>query len=480
VLEVSERFRHKSFRDEILGFVGVSKEELEIVDSMPFQRLRRVMQLDVANLVYPNASHNRFAHSLGVMFLATRMAEEAYNWKTRLGEKVDDSEKLRLLGEVRIAALLHDIGHYALSHCGEQALEQTGGPQKAHEVLGAELVTSSFMRDVVERAAQSIGSDYENIMNYVRKTPSVPRYILQVLDSDLDADKMDYLIRDSHHTGVAYGIFDRERLFRMIRCVDDTLVVDERGANVIESYLIARYEMYNQVYLHKTVSSFRGIARTVMDKLIDYRLLPTFEEIRNEPALIVNVDDFAFFGLVQHAANGVLSHMDGKQISDKGLEYLSKRLLWRKRLPLAFQRPLFRRSRSGGFADFCENCEKKPELARILKEDEVYQSLSDQLRKGEFNDKFDKICSNHALPPETVIVSIQDVKIRGVSRGMPSRGKEMGEEIIICPQKSQDGQGRYESLVDLIGGVSMNTIRVFAPEEIRTEIEEALASSCGN
>ena len=445
---------------------------------MPFQRLRRVKQLDVADLVYPNASQNRFAHSLGVMFLATRMAEEVLGSKVRAGERVDDAERLRLTGELRIAALLHDIGHYALSHCGENALEKAGGPDKAHEKLGAVLVQSDPLKGIVSRAAQSIGSDYQNIMNYMARTHGGPRYIFQILDSDLDADKMDYLIRDSYHTGVAYGVFDRERLFRMIRCIDDTLVVDEKGTNAVESYLVARYEMYTQVYLHKTVSCFRGIAETIMRKLIGYGLLPSFEKIKKEPGQIADVDDCKFFTLVQEAANGTLRTPEGEQVSDEGLQYLSKCLIWRKRIPLAFYRHVFRAPRLVGLTNHSEDCEEGPEAGLQLEKGDAFESMKKQLRDGEFTDRFARICSHYSLPAETVVIRTKDhVDIGGVSRKIPPKGEEMDERIVMQPQDTSECQGSYGSLIDLIAGASMKVIRVFAPEEVRNEIKKVLEQS---
>jgi HD superfamily phosphohydrolase len=479
-------YSYKIFGDEVLGFVGVSENELKIIESTPFQRLRRVMQLDVANLVYPNAMHNRFTHSLGVMYLSTRMAEEALDWKSRTsGKKVNPVDRARIIGELRILSLIHDVGHYALSHCGENALHQVDGPEDAHESFGKILAQSEIMRDGLEEAADECGSNYNQIITAIQTQREDPRFVFQILDSHLDSDKMDYLIRDSYHTGVACGIFERERLFRMLRCVEDTLTIDPRGENAIESYLLARYEMYNQVYLHKTVSCFRGIAEKILTYFIQCKLLPNYKELLETPQRVDDVDDFSFFSLVHKAAKGTLFDSNEKEIpieegSIEGLQYLAKHLVWRERIPQAFHKSLFNSPQYLKIMRICDEYDKNSEFSSYLERSEDYDTFVKKLEDNKFDDEFEIICSKNNLPPDSVIVKIEeDITIPPIIKRVPSRKDEYTKAIILLPKEKLDDADRPESIADLISGSSMRVFRVFAPREIKEEIRKLLEGSYG-
>lgn len=253
-------------RDPIHTFVRLDSSERRVLDSEPVQRLRHIHQLAMSYLVYPGATHKRLEHSLGVMELASRI----YDVVTRA--PMDDSvrEQLPQLKDpyerdywrrvLRMAALCHDIGHLPFSHAAEKELLPEGW---THERLTREIVLSEQMRGIwdamippmrpehIARIAvgqkESKGekpfNTWENILSEI------------IIGDSLGADRMDYLLRDSHHCGVAYGRFDHYRLVDTLRILatpnsEAALGLEEGGIQSAEALLWARYLMYSQVYLH--------------------------------------------------------------------------------------------------------------------------------------------------------------------------------------------------------------------------------------
>ena len=253
------------FRCPIHGFVSVDEWERDIVDHPVFQRLRRIRQLAWTEMTYPGAVHTRFEHSLGVMQTATRMFEQI--WQRREGEltqlKFLPTAKARHQIILRLAALLHDVGHSPFSHGGEGLLPDApnGRPFK-HEAYSAELVRH-LMTDVIDDHPAN-KNNFEIKASQVadvieaKATIGVLLFWRQLLDSQLDADRADYLLRDSHHTGVEYGRYDLERLVISLTVAQDpetegpVLAVDAGGWHTAEALIIARYMMFTQVYNHKT------------------------------------------------------------------------------------------------------------------------------------------------------------------------------------------------------------------------------------
>lgn len=222
-----------SARDPIHGSIPIDDWVLPIVDSAGFQRLRRVQQLGTAHLVYPGAHHRRFEHSLGAHFLAGRLADA-------LG--LNDEESLTL----RAGALLHDIGHGPFSHAFEEVMHETG---RRHEDTTVDLVRWGPMADLLRQG----GLDPVAVADaVVGQGP-----LASIVSGALDADRMDYLMRDAHYTGVRVGV-DPDRLIRVVER-DDGIVVRESGILSAEGLLTTRFMMYPAVYLHHTVRSSESI-----------------------------------------------------------------------------------------------------------------------------------------------------------------------------------------------------------------------------
>lgn len=220
----------KVIRDSIHGDVFLSGPEFEIIDTPEFQRLRRIKQLGMTHLVYPSANHTRFEHSIGSLHLAGRIAD-------RLDIGVQELEN------VRIAALLHDIGHGPLSHTSEELLARY--LKQPHEDISREIIENSSLSGVLEDAGYSPA----DICDILRERGG---YLNKIISSEFDVDRMDYLVRDAHHTGVAYGIIDLDRIINTLQVHGNTLVVTERGLRAVEALLVARFLMIPTVYLHRT------------------------------------------------------------------------------------------------------------------------------------------------------------------------------------------------------------------------------------
>lgn len=252
-------------RDPIHGFIELDEWEREIIDHPVFQRLRRIRQLAWTDMVYPGASHTRFEHSIGVMHVVTRMFK---NIRLRSGSILaneldyNDGGLHRVLALLRICCLLHDIGHGPFSHAAEELMPMCETSQKPyeHEAYSAQAVT--LMEDVINHPInkKNYGITVQDIKDFLNGDVSDEGSLLwrRLLSSQLDADRADYLLRDSHHIGVAYGRYDLDRLVSTLAVAIDpetdapVLAVEEGGWHASEGFILARYMMFTQVYFHKT------------------------------------------------------------------------------------------------------------------------------------------------------------------------------------------------------------------------------------
>lgn len=226
--------QRKMINDPVYGFVTIRHPfVLQLINHRYFQRLRRISQLGLSHLVYPGAGHNRFQHAMGAMHLMQNAIDEL-----RLkGHAISEEEEVGLL----CAILLHDIGHGPFSHALESSI--------VHEIHH-EHISSIAMKQLNEEFEGKLNLALEIFSgNYPRK------FMHQLVSSQLDMDRLDYLARDSFFSGVVEGQVGSERLIKMLDVVNDNLVVEEKGIYSIEKFIVARRFMYWQVYLHKTVLS---------------------------------------------------------------------------------------------------------------------------------------------------------------------------------------------------------------------------------
>ncbi len=237
--------KKKIFNDPVYGFITIPHDLIfELIEHRYFQRLRRIKQLGLSELVYPGANHTRFHHALGALHLMTQ-AIETLRIK---GIAISPQEELGAY----VAILLHDIGHGPLSH----ALE--------HKIINVhhEELSLLFMETLNQ---EFNGQLNEGIAIFCDKHPK--RFLHQLVSGQLDMDRMDYLNRDSFFTGVTEGVIGYDRIIKMLNVIDNELVIEEKGIYSIENFLIARRLMYWQVYLHKTVASAEQMAIKIMVRL---------------------------------------------------------------------------------------------------------------------------------------------------------------------------------------------------------------------
>lgn len=235
----------REIRDPIHGFIERSSTEEKLIDTGAFQRLRSIKQLAMANLVYPGALHTRFDHSIGVMHIASKMLEH-FN--------LNDDDKNKI---VRYAALLHDIGHGPFSHVSEEILDHYSRNKLSEKSLEKthEAITCKIIEKNKEISKLLSDNQREEIINYIKgkNCDSIRR---NIISGPLDADKQDYLLRDSYYCGVKYGIFDIDRLISQLSIISDkyhpSIGVTNEGIHALEQFVIAKYHMTSQVYRHKT------------------------------------------------------------------------------------------------------------------------------------------------------------------------------------------------------------------------------------
>lgn len=226
--------------DPIHKFIRFTDLEKKIIDSVVFQRLRRIKQLAGAHLVYPAAQHSRFEHSLGTMHVAGLAGEHLFSMGAIEKESIQ---------ELRVASLLHDIGHGPFSHLFEEALKITGN--KNHETIGAEMICKTELSDILSGSGYSPKSISEISFGNSRV-----KFKNEIISGSLSADLMDYLPRDGFFTGVEYGKVDYNRIIDSFRVTDnESLALDISSFYSFESMMISRFEMFRAVYFHKTVRS---------------------------------------------------------------------------------------------------------------------------------------------------------------------------------------------------------------------------------
>jgi HD superfamily phosphohydrolase len=231
--------RVAEIRDPVHGYVRMTEVERELIDSPYVQRLRRIHQLAGSYLVYPGATHTRFEHVVGAMHVAGQIAESL----ARDSELAADQ-----IQEVRIAALLHDVGHGPFSHMYEEVLSER--EKASHEDISQRVILETSIRDILNRHGFSPKKMSEFA---VGRQKTKPPFMNEIIAGSLSADMMDYLPRDSYFTGVEYGKVDAQRVIDSLHVAEGHLVIDDAALYAFEALLLARYEMFKAVYFHRTV-----------------------------------------------------------------------------------------------------------------------------------------------------------------------------------------------------------------------------------
>lgn len=241
----------KVFKDPIHSFVRVTDMLIwQLIETPEFQRLRRVKQLGGTHIVYPTAEHSRFSHSLGVYFIARRMIDVL----NKQGTKFNETQRMLIL----CAALLHDLGHGPFSHSFESVLGIN------HEDFTRRiLLETTQINQLLEAYEPGFA---QKVSDVIEKTyPN--QLIVSLISSQIDADRLDYLLRDSYFTGTPYGEIDLERILRTMRVENGKIVFKHSGMHALEDYLFSRYQMYWQVYLHDCSLSFNFLIESLLARV---------------------------------------------------------------------------------------------------------------------------------------------------------------------------------------------------------------------
>lgn len=289
---MQKKQREQVFRDPIYGYIHINYEIItKLIDTSIFQRLRRIRQLSGVHMVFHTAEHTRFSHSLGVYEVANKYLEIS-----EIKNSLNQREQLMLL----VAALLHDIGHGPYSHAFEHTFKVD------HEKIGATLILEHpELRKILDQVDLDFANDVAAVILRKSKYPIIE----QMISSQLDADRLDYLERDAYFTGAAYGHIDLDRLLRVATVINNQIVYKVSGVPAIENFLLSRAHMHYQVYYHPKARAYEAILEKIYLRTKD--LLETnfifqtdVEPLRailhdpNDYMAYLQIDDFYMNGLI--------------------------------------------------------------------------------------------------------------------------------------------------------------------------------------
>jgi uncharacterized protein len=366
--------KRKIINDPVHGFINIPNDLIfDIIEHSYFQRLRYIKQLGLTYLVYPGANHTRFQHALGAMHLMSQAIE-----MLRIKDHCITAEEQQGL---MIAILLHDIGHGPFSH----ALEHTLVENISHETLSGYFMDSlnANHHDELSLAKQIFTNQYPK------------KFLHKLVSSQLDVDRLDYLMRDSFFTGVSEGVISTDRIIKMLNVYNDEIVVDDKGIYSVEKFIVARRLMYWQVYLHKTVISAENLLIKILKRakflaengthVFASPALETFLKRRlnrkdfvEEPKLLsifAELDDFDIFYSIKMWT----------QSDDKVLSLLSRKLTGRNLPKIEIQNTPFD-------ADYVARITEKTRKKYQLTADESsYFVFTDEVANNAYNPAFDKI-----------------------------------------------------------------------------------------
>jgi len=407
-------------KDPIYGYVYITEFDRDVIDSYPVQRLRRLRQLAGAEFAYPAANHTRFEHSVGVMYLASRLVENS-----NLSQYVTD-EEARM---IRIAALLHDVGHGPFSHVFEHLLAKFLG--KTHEDMTVWVVRSSELSDLLKK----FGYDPDEVGRLAVGTLRKPgkAFIDQVIRSSVDVDKLDFIVRDTYHTGAKYGYVDIFRLIHTLDLLGENLAVDLGALSALESFIIARIESFKSIYFHRVSRAVQIMLASAMEKAKDELGLVDFKT----PEEYLALDDFTVW--------------TGLKNCEKSRPIM-KNLERRRLLKCAYERTFYVKDRS---------------VSRIFDVEEIRNQIRDE------------IAQKSGVDPESVVIDVPTLP------SVPYRHSILLEPMEIPVfHKTREGKkvpqrlSEISGIFDVLKGF-INILRVYTEERHRRKVGEAALKILG-
>ncbi len=414
----------KYIRDPVFGYIGLTETEKEIIDTYPVQRLRNVKQLSVTDIAYPGGDHSRFLHVLGTMHLAGKMVDSLRQER----EIPEDEWQL-----VRLGALLHDVGHGPFSHSSEEIFSNQLGV--THEDLGKRVIEESVLADKIS----DHGYRPEEVADLAFGEPDNDKYLKQIIASQFDVDKMDFLVRDSYFTGVEYGRIDVDRLIQAMEVIGEDIAIDKKALSALETFMIARYEMFLNVYYHHTVRAAEILLRRAMSHAHKELGLTTFDSIEE----FLKLDD-------PYIING-LRNLDPESYSGENKENIqisknsAKRLRNRELIKPSYEREVH------------------------IQDEYVAKLLGDESVRA---NKEQQIAEKANVEPEVVTVDVPTLA------SMPYYPREIDPEEVPVFDVSVDGRKKtvplseHSRLVNVLKGY-VDIIRVYTTPDFRESVGKA-------
>jgi uncharacterized protein len=399
-------------KDPVHGYVRISAVERTIVDTRPVQRLRRLRQLAGSEYVYPAANHTRFEHVIGAMHLAGELSQT-------LPVNMDEHDQQQM----RLAALVHDIGHGPFSHVFEPLMVRH--LKKTHEDLVPWLVNETEIGEKLDRAG--FNPKKVGLLAVGRLRNKKRPYLDQIISSSVDVDKMDFLVRDSFHTGAGYGAIDVHRLLYTMDVMNGNLSVDGRAVATLESFLLARLESFRTIYFHRASRAVQIMIVQALEAAKDDLALLRFDK----PDDYLRLDDYK-----------VWTDLKQSKKSRKIMQDLEARRL----LKCAYEKTVF-----------------APEelVSNIMTKDSVRQNIETEIAKKARIAAEDVVIDVPTLPsvPYHNAVEIQPLDIPVFRRGPTGK-----KEIVQLSDISR-----------IIGVLRtfMNLVRVYTKDQYRAKIETA-------
>jgi HD superfamily phosphohydrolase len=408
-------------KDPVHGYVYITEAERIVVDSYPVQRLHRLRQLAGAEFVYPGANHTRFEHSIGVMHLAGLLSDNP-----NISEHLSEDEAQT----IRIAALLHDVGHGPFSHVFEHLLVKF--LDKTHEDMTTWIIRRSELRDVIN----DLGYDPDLISQLAVGALNKPgkAFLDQMIRSAVDVDKLDFVVRDTHHTGAEFGNVDIFRLIHMLDILDENLAIDLGALSALESFILARIESFKSIYFHRVGRAAQIMIAMAMEAAKDDLGLVDFKS----PAEYLTLNDYTTWTMLKACAK-----------SKKIIENLERRRLLKR----VYERTFYVRDKT---------------MSGIFSVEEIREQMRN------------RIASEAQVTPQSVVIDVPTVP------SVPYRHSALLEPMEIpIFHKAQDGTRVPGRLSDVSGVFEalkgfMNILRVYTEEEHRETVGAAAAKLLGD
>lgn len=407
-------------KDPLYGYVYITEAEKEVIDSYPMQRLHRLRQLAGAEFVYPGANHTRFEHSVGVMHLSRRLTENP-NISQHLSE--DEAQM------IRIAALLHDVGHGPFSHIYEHLLVKF--LDKTHEDMTLWVIQQSGLSDLLN----NLGYDPKIIGKLAVGTLKKPgkAFMDQIIRSAVDVDKLDFVVRDTYHTGAEYGYVDVFRLIHTLDVLDENLAVNLGALSALESFILARVESFKSIYFHRVGRAAQIMLAMAMEKAKDELGLVDFQT----PKQYLSMDDYTVWTMLKNCekSRGIIENLERRRL-----------------LKYAYAQTFHVRDQT---------------VSRIFGAEEI----RNQMRN--------KIAEEAGIDPEFVVIDVPTVP------SVPYRHSVLLEPMEIPVfYKTRDGRkipkrlSEVSGVFDVLKGF-INILRVYTKEEYREKVEKAASKLLG-